>query len=89
MAAKRLSFYLVKIVRLSGWILFLLVLLYIITGYAMCGEFGFGYLIDSERALTLHKLFDVPLVFVVLIHSLTGIYLALRRWRWIGRKPVA
>ena len=40
MSARSWNYYLVKTARVSGWLLFLLVLLYIVTGFALCGEFG-------------------------------------------------
>ena len=89
MAARNVNFYLVKIVRISGWFLFAVVLVYITSGYAMCGEFGFGRLLDAEQALELHKRLDVPFVTLFLVHSLPSIYLTLRRSRWIRRKARA
>ena len=86
MAARRASFYLLKAVRISGWLLFFLVPAYIISGYALCGKFGLGGLIGGEQALALHKALDVPLIVLFLAHSLPAMVLAFRRWGWIGRK---
>ena len=83
MAARSVNYYLIKLVRLSGWFLFILMILYIITGYALCGEMGVERLIEPEQALKVHQLFDVPLVVLFLAHSLTSIYFAMRRWGWI------
>ena len=66
MARRNVNFYLLKLVRISGWVLFLLMLVYIATGYALCGEFGFARLIDPQTALRVHKELDVPLVVVFL-----------------------
>jgi succinate dehydrogenase/fumarate reductase cytochrome b subunit len=86
MATKSVNFYLVKIVRVSGWILFFIMVLFITTGFALCGKYGFTKLMDTRKALTIHKIFDMPLIFFFLVHSLTGIYLAFRRWGWIKKR---
>jgi cytochrome b subunit of formate dehydrogenase len=89
MARRSVNFYLVKVVRVSGWFLFLLMVVYIVSGYAMCGEFGLQRLVGAQQALALHKALDVPLVALFLTHSLPSIYLALRRWTWRRRKRAA
>jgi succinate dehydrogenase/fumarate reductase cytochrome b subunit len=86
MARKSVNFYLIKTVRVSGWILFFIMLLFISTGFALCGKFGFTRVIGTQKALTIHKIFDVPLIFLFLVHSLIGIYLAFRRWGWIKKR---
>jgi len=88
MPGKPLTYWLIKTVRISGWFLLVLVLSFLVSGYAMCGEFGFGRLMDQEDALTIHKAIDLPLAFFFVVHSAASVYLALRRWGWIkaGRK---
>ena len=87
MSGKPASYYVVKTVRYSGWFLLLFLILFIVSGYSMCGEFGFERVLDPHSAETLHKAIDVPLVAVFLVHSLAAIYLAFRRWGWIkGRR---
>lgn len=83
MPSKSLNYYLIKLARVSGWLLFFLVLLYILTGFALCGEYGMSQWIDVQTALAVHKLFEWPLVAIFLTHSLVTIYFALRRWGWI------
>lgn len=86
MAFRGLHYYLVKIARVSGWLLFLLVLLYILTGFVLCGEPGFSRLCSSQTALAIHRVFEWPLVGVFLVHSAITIYFALRRWGWIKKR---
>lgn len=83
MAARSWNYYLVKTARVSGWLLFLLVLLYMVTGFALCGEFGFDQLIDEQLALSIHQIFEWPLVAAFVTHSVVTIYFAFRRWGWI------
>lgn len=89
MARKSINYYLIKVLRISGWILFPLMILYICTGFALCGKLGFTRAISMEEALRLHKIFDWPLVGVFFVHSLIGIYLAMRRWGWIRKRKRA
>ena len=89
MAKKSVNFYLVKTVRISGWVLFFITLLFITTGFALCGRFGFNKVISSKKALEIHKIFDIPLILLFLVHSLIGIYLAFRRWGWIRKRTTA
>jgi hypothetical protein len=69
-----------KIVRVSSWPLFPVVIIFLLTGYAMSGEYGLGALIDAKRALAIHKMLHGPLIVLLLLHSLPAMYLAIRRW---------
>ena len=79
------GYYMVKAVRVSGWFLLALVLVYIGTGYSVCGAYGgvFGRVIRTRVAEVLHRGLDLPLVFFVLVHTIAATYLAFRRWGWI------
>jgi len=83
MAAKNLHYYLVKTARATGWILLPLMVLYILTGFSLCGEFGFSRWIEPGVALEIHRFFEWPLVAALVLHSSITIYFALRRWGWI------
>jgi succinate dehydrogenase/fumarate reductase cytochrome b subunit len=72
-----------KTARISGWLLFGLVLLYILTGFSLTGEFGLSRLISLQTALAVHKIFEWPLIAVFVVHSAITIYFAFRRWGWI------
>ena len=86
MAAKNLNYYLIKTARISGWLLLPLMLLYILTGFAMRGEFGLGRLLAAEEAKVIHQDFRWPLVAAFLIHTLITVYFAMRRWGWLKKK---
>jgi len=86
MAARRLNYYLIKTIRVTGWILLVLMPLYIVTGFAMRGDYGFSGLVKPRQALTLHRIFRLPLVAVFLVHALPSTYLAIRRWTSPRRK---
>ena len=64
-----------QIVRVSSWPLFLVVIVFLITGYAMSGNYGLGAMIDAKRALAIHKLLHGPLLALLLLHSLPAMYL--------------
>ncbi|HPC59931.1 MAG TPA: hypothetical protein PKX23_04680 [Verrucomicrobiota bacterium] len=73
-----------KLVRWSGWPLLPVVLLFLLTGYIMDGRYGLSRLLDEKTALTLHRMLHLPLIILVLVHSVPAVYLALQRWGWIG-----
>jgi len=75
-----------KIARTSGWLLLLLMILYILTGFALCGEYGVSRLIDAQTALKIHQVFEWPLIGVFLTHASVTIYFAFRRWGWIKKR---
>jgi succinate dehydrogenase/fumarate reductase cytochrome b subunit len=89
MAVRTIHYYLMKTVRLSGWLLFVLVLGYILTGFSLCGKLGFSRVVDLQTALAIHKIFDWPLVAVFAVHSAATIYFALRRWGWIRTRTTS
>lgn len=88
MAGKGVHYYLIKVNRFTGWLLFFLVGVYLITGFSLCGMFGFNRIISAQGALVIHKFFDWPLVISFLVHSVISMYYAFRRWGWIGSGPV-
>jgi len=80
---KNLSPIMVMVVRWTGWPLFFLIATFILTGYGITGRYGLGSFISENEALTLHRLFHLPLIVLWLTHSIGAIYLAMVRWRWI------
>jgi hypothetical protein len=85
---KPFAYHAVKAVRISGWFLLVLMVLYVISGYALVGELGFDRLMSVPLAegLHLHWRLDVPLVLGLAVHVGAAAYLAMRRWGWIGPK---
>ena len=77
--------YVIKAVRISGWFLLALMVLYIVSGYALAEEFGCDRILSDVLATDLHvnwKL-DRLLVVFVLVHAGGATYLAMRRRGWI------
>jgi hypothetical protein len=85
----RLNLICLKAVRWSGWPLFPLVLLFLLSGYIMSARFGLSGLLDEKQALALHKLLHLPLIILLLVHTAPAVYLALQRWGWIGKARTA
>jgi hypothetical protein len=75
----------VKAVRWSGWPLLGVVAGFFLTGYIISGRYGLGVLLEEKAALALHKLMHLPLVILMIAHTLPAVYLALQRWGWIKK----
>jgi hypothetical protein len=86
MAYKSMNYYLIKLVRLSGWVLVPIMLTYICTGFALHGKFGFSKIIDAEQSLDIRRLLEWPLVIAFTVHAATTTYFAMRRWGWIKKR---
>ncbi len=71
---------LLKLARASGWVLLALVSLFIVTGYALSGQYGLDRIVGPQLALTVHRISDVPLLVFFGVHAVTVVYFALRRW---------
>jgi len=84
---KRRSFgyYAVRAVRVSGWFLLALMVLYIVTGWALGGVFGLDRVMSEKTATDLHVNWKLDRLLIVLlaVHVGAAAYLALRRKRWI------
>jgi hypothetical protein len=81
--SRRFGHYAIKTLRVTSWPLLFLMLLYLVTGFAMSGRFGFGVLMNEKTALAFHKALHVPLLMLFPVHAVCAVYLAMRRWRWI------
>jgi Ni,Fe-hydrogenase I cytochrome b subunit len=79
----RIGYFVIRTLRVTSWFLLALVLTYITTGYMMSGQLTFGGWADPKLALTIHRLLHVPLIVMFALHAAGGIYLAMRRKRWI------
>jgi Ni,Fe-hydrogenase I cytochrome b subunit len=82
---KRWDMFCVKAVRWSGWVLLVVVITFFVTGYIISGRYGLGVLMDERSALAWHKLMHIPLVILLLVHTVPAVYLALQRWGWIRK----
>jgi len=83
MSRRNINYWLIKLLRLSGWLLLPLMIIYLVTGFSLCGQFGINQWIEDTVALALHRLLEWPLVGAFLAHALVAIYFAFRRWGWI------
>jgi len=86
MARWKINYWLMKTVRVSGWLLLPLMILYILTGFSLTGELK---LFDLRTASIVHRVFEWPLIVVFLTHAVTAIYFAMRRWGWIKKRTRA
>ena len=58
----------------------------LLTGYIMDGRYGFSRVMDEKSALTFHRMLHLPLIVLVLVHSVPAVYLAMQRWGWIKHR---
>lgn len=86
MSMTKFNVLLLKVLRWTGWALLPLVSGFLLTGYIMDGRYGLGRLLAENTALALHRMLHVPLILLVLAHSLPASYLAIQRWRWPKRR---
>ena len=58
--AKNIHYYLIKAARISGWLLLPLTVLYIVTGFALCGEYGVSEVIRgfAPQAVAVEELYS-------------------------------
>lgn len=82
----RLNLVSLKAVRWSGWCLLPITLAFLVTGYAISGQYGFGALTDEQTAVAWHRLLHYPLLVLLLVHLVPAVYLALQRWGWIKQR---
>lgn len=79
------GYYVIKAIRVTGWFLLALMVLYIISGYALAEEFGCHRIMGEKLAMALHVNWQLDRVLVVLVvvHAGGASYLAMRRRGWI------
>jgi hypothetical protein len=75
-----------KAVRWSGWPLLPVILLFLFTGYTLDGRYGLSRLLDEKSALAFHRMLHVPLIVLVLAHSIPAACLALQRFSSCWRR---
>ncbi|OPY52627.1 MAG: hypothetical protein A4E48_01033 [Methanosaeta sp. PtaU1.Bin060] len=69
--------YLLKLGRISAWILLVLMVLFIISGYAWEERI----IMPLQQARWIHTQLDTCLVFFFLVHALISAKFTLRRWK--------
>jgi len=74
---------LVKINRISAWLLLVFMIIFIVSGYAWWNRI----LLSLQTARYMHTELDLFLVFFFLVHVLISIRFALARWR-VGHERV-
>ncbi|MFC1586987.1 hypothetical protein ACFL54_01645 [Planctomycetota bacterium] len=83
MLSKPLKYYLVKINRITGWVLFALIIIFIFTGFASTGRYGFSKWMLPDKAVGIHQLLIWPVISIFVIHSMLNMYFSFKRWGWL------
>ena len=74
--------YLIKVNRLTGWLLLFVIPVLLFTGYGITGRYELiSRMATAEDYLHIHNLFIYILIAVFAIHAVINIYFAIRRWR--------
>ena len=85
MANRNVNYYLVKVNRASAWLLLVVMIIYVGSGFALCGKLRFDQWVPP-KVIDLHNDLVWPMVALFLVHSVLSIYFAMRRWGWIQRR---
>lgn len=80
----RINYYLVKINRLSAWILLVLMVVFIVTGYS----WAFHVVMRPSEARYLHINLKELLVLFFLVHALISARFTIKRWKVMERLRV-
>jgi thiosulfate reductase cytochrome b subunit len=83
MARRPLQWYLHKANRISGYVLFAIIPLFIISGLAMTGEYGLHKLLSADSGWKMHYVMRWPVVGFFVIHSAISWYFSFQRWGWV------
>jgi len=73
----KVSRLLIKINRLSAWLLLIFMIIFIVSGYAWWNR----TLLPVQQARFMHTELDLYLVFFFLVHVLTSMRFTLMRWK--------
>lgn len=68
-----------KTIRITSWPLLIAVIALFVTGYMMSGRYGLAATVKPEKALVIHKLLHVPLLVLLVPHTIAAAYLAFKR----------
>ena len=82
--------FLVKINRISGWLMLIIIVIYMISGYALTKHIKDfePYLMSRELASYLHTTLDIYMMPVFLAHVLINAKFTLKRWGFRSDKVV-
>jgi hypothetical protein len=69
--------YLLKVNRISAWVLLILMVLFFISGYAWAERI----FMSVQQARWIHTQLDIYLAAIFLVHALISAKFALRRWK--------
>ncbi len=87
---KTANYYLMKINRKIVWVLLFFMILLIVTGYGLTKPNLIysltGGIINFQTASYLHRLLDLPLMILLLIHVIIEIKFSLMRWGFKNQK---
>ena len=83
---RRVGYYLVKLNRISGWLLFVVMPILFITGYGITGRYGWASaLASAELHSRIHSFFIPWALWLYVLHAGLNVYFfAKRHWKKAG-----
>lgn len=66
-----------KVSRVSAYLLLIVCILYIISGYSITGKYGFESIMEREMAIFIHLNLDIIFIILFVLHAGIEIYLRL------------
>jgi hypothetical protein len=70
----------IKLLRIAGWCLLVLLLAFLASGYAMTGRLRMSRLMTAQEAKDFHLFLHTPLIVVAVAHIVPAAYFAWLRW---------
>ncbi len=77
------NFWLLKTSRISAYVLIVLMLVYLITGFSMIGLYDMHRIVDKNFAIYMHVNLFLYLIIFLVLHCGIDVYFALKRWKII------
>jgi len=73
------NFILYRCMRISGWVLLLMIIVYFISGYALVEKYGFEKLMAHKNAWYWHSIMTIPFLIALFLHIFPVFYFAIKK----------
>ena len=73
------NFWLLKASRISAYVLLVLSVMYLVTGFSMTGLYGMHRFVDKGLAAYVHLNLHLPFILLLVLHCGIDVYFVLKR----------